>query len=152
MKKTTFVISLALILAFVLSPAVVQSQPGGGGYGSGMGPGMMGPGRDPQYQPPSEPLDEKDAKANYNRGKTVYRNNCQLCHGVNGDGNGPAAYSMYPKPADFTDPRFWKLTTHEKISETILYGRGMMPPFRFSPENIKALIDYISHFKKSNRK
>lgn len=41
MKKTAFFISLALISAFVLSPAAVQSQPGRG-YGYGMGPGMMG--------------------------------------------------------------------------------------------------------------
>ncbi len=49
MKKTVFIISLAMTLAFVLSPAAVQSQPGRGygygmgpGYGYGMGPGMMG--------------------------------------------------------------------------------------------------------------
>jgi hypothetical protein len=50
MKKTIFIISLALAVAFVLSPAAVQSQPGRGGYGYGMGyghgygmgPGMMG--------------------------------------------------------------------------------------------------------------
>ena len=40
MKKTIFVISLALAVAFVLGTATVQSQPGRGGYG--MGPGMMG--------------------------------------------------------------------------------------------------------------
>ena len=40
MKKTIFVISVALAVAFVLGTATVQSQPGRGGYG--MGPGMMG--------------------------------------------------------------------------------------------------------------
>jgi hypothetical protein len=47
MKKTIFVISLALAMAFVLGAATVQSQPGRGGYGYGMGPGYgygMGPG------------------------------------------------------------------------------------------------------------
>ena len=42
MKKTIFIISLALAVAFVLGTATVQSQPGRGGYGYGMGPGMMG--------------------------------------------------------------------------------------------------------------
>ena len=42
MKKTIFFLTLALAMAFVLCPAVVQSQPGRGGYGYGMGPGMMG--------------------------------------------------------------------------------------------------------------
>ena len=40
MKKTIFIISLALAVTFVLGTATVQSQPGRGGYG--MGPGMMG--------------------------------------------------------------------------------------------------------------
>jgi len=42
MKKTIFIISLALAVAFILGTAAVQSQPGRGGYG--MGPGMMGGG------------------------------------------------------------------------------------------------------------
>jgi len=53
MKKTVFVISLVLAVAFVFGTATVQSQPGRGGYGMGrgmmgdyggygMGPGMMG--------------------------------------------------------------------------------------------------------------
>jgi len=41
MKKTIFVILLALA-AFVLGTATVQSQLDRGGYGYGMGPGMMG--------------------------------------------------------------------------------------------------------------
>jgi hypothetical protein len=41
MKKIIFVISLALA-AFVLGTATVRCQPDRGGYGYGMGPGMMG--------------------------------------------------------------------------------------------------------------
>jgi hypothetical protein len=45
MKKTIFVISLALAVAFVLGAVTVQSQPRRGGYGYGMGSGYgMGPG------------------------------------------------------------------------------------------------------------
>ena len=47
MKKNILIVSLALVVAFVLGTAVVQSQPGRGGYGYGMGPGYgygMGPG------------------------------------------------------------------------------------------------------------
>ncbi|TFH48264.1 MAG: hypothetical protein E4G92_03830 [Bacteroidia bacterium] len=42
MKKTIFIISVALAVTFVLGTAKVQSQTGRGGYGYGMGPGMMG--------------------------------------------------------------------------------------------------------------
>jgi len=47
MKKTIFIVSLALMAALVFCPAAVQGQPGRGGYGYGMGPGYgygMGPG------------------------------------------------------------------------------------------------------------
>jgi hypothetical protein len=45
MKKTIFVISLALAVALAAGIATVQSQPTRGGYGYGMGSGYgMGPG------------------------------------------------------------------------------------------------------------
>ena len=45
MKKTIFIVSLALAVALGLCPATVQSQPGRGGHGYGMNPGYgMGPG------------------------------------------------------------------------------------------------------------
>jgi hypothetical protein len=47
MKKKIFIISMALVVAFVLGAAVVHSQPGRGGYG--YGPGMMGGGYGPGY-------------------------------------------------------------------------------------------------------
>jgi mono/diheme cytochrome c family protein len=89
----------------------------------------------------------------YSSGETLYESTCQFCHGVAGDGNGPAASALNPKPKDFTDPEFWKNTNNEKIARTIMSGHGRgMPAFRFLPEDIKAVIDYISHFKKSSGK
>lgn len=44
MKKTIFIVSLVLAVAFVLGAATVQSQPGRRGYGHGMDQGMMGGG------------------------------------------------------------------------------------------------------------
>jgi mono/diheme cytochrome c family protein len=37
------------------------------------------------------------------RGKEIYDAKCAVCHGVKGDGKGPAAASLQVKPADFTD-------------------------------------------------
>ncbi len=34
-------------------------------------------------------------------GKTIYAARCEICHGVDGDGNGPAATSLDPGPRDF---------------------------------------------------
>lgn len=39
------------------------------------------------------------------RGATVYAVNCVSCHGANGDGNGPAAKALLPRPADLTHKR-----------------------------------------------
>ncbi len=40
---------------------------------------------------------------NLNRGKEVFLQRCVGCHGLKGDGKGPAAPFMSPPPADFTD-------------------------------------------------
>src|SRR2546430_15757761 len=37
------------------------------------------------------------------RGKEVFLQRCVGCHGLKGDGKGPAATFMSPPPADFTD-------------------------------------------------
>jgi len=40
---------------------------------------------------------------NKHAGATFYRDNCATCHGVNGDGDGPRAYFISPRPIAFTD-------------------------------------------------
>ena len=87
------------------------------------------------------------------RGETLYLSKCQFCHGDGGNGNGPAASALNPRPRNFTDPLFWKYTNNEKIAQTIRNGHGRgMPAFTFSPEDIKAIVDYISHLIKSGGK
>jgi len=34
-------------------------------------------------------------------GKAIYTQRCEVCHGVEGDGNGPAAVNLDPRPRDF---------------------------------------------------
>jgi len=96
---------------------------------------------------------QNTASRDYSSGQHVYESTCQFCHGVAGDGKGPAASALSPRPKDFTDPQFWKELNSEKIAQTIRSGHGRgMPAFRFSPEDIRAVIDYISHFKKGGGK
>ncbi len=93
----------------------------------------------------------KSAKgADYERGKTLYESKCLMCHGADGKGNGPAAVAFNPKPANFTNPDFWKQKDIDKyITDTIENGHGLMPAFNFKPDEIRAIIDYLSHtFKK----
>lgn len=103
------------------------------------------------YSQPQE--SQTAASQDFSRGAALYGSRCQFCHGVGGDGNGPAASALNPRPKDFTDPRFWNDTSNERIGRTILSGHGRgMPAFTFSTEDIKSVIDYISHFRKSSVK
>jgi mono/diheme cytochrome c family protein len=81
----------------------------------------------------------------YDQGKKLYSTKCQICHGVKGDGNGPAGEALSPKPADFTSPKFWQGDVDKKITDTIENGHGMMPSFDLKATEIKEIIDYLSH-------
>lgn len=78
-------------------------------------------------------------------GKKIFEGNCEICHGKNGAGDGPASVSLNPKPADFRSPAFWQKTTRQQMEHTIKNGKGMMPAFSFSEEKVKAVLDYITH-------
>jgi cytochrome c oxidase cbb3-type subunit 2 len=56
---------------------------------------------DRSYWLSSNPLPVTEG--NLLRGKEVFLQRCVGCHGVKGDGKGPAATFMSPPPADFTD-------------------------------------------------
>lgn len=87
----------------------------------------------------------------YDRGKMLYNSKCQLCHGVKGDGKGSAAAYLGSKPADFTDPNFWKDHDDKKIAATIENGQDEMPAIELKPDELKALIDYLHNFKPSSK-
>lgn len=65
--------------------------------------------------PPQEMRDEYDAIKSHvnvnssavaNAGRGIYMQNCAVCHGVKGKGNGPVSMTMAKKPANFTRPFF----------------------------------------------
>jgi mono/diheme cytochrome c family protein len=82
-------------------------------------------------------------------GESLYKAKCQICHGANGRGDGPAAAALNPKPANFTNPSFWQNNAGAKISRTVKNGKGIMPAFNLDDDEIKAITDYMAHtFKK----
>ena len=94
----------------------------------------------------------------YEKGKTLYKNKCQFCHGMRGDGKGPAAESLLMHPEDFTTSEFWqddvekKIDAEKKIEDTIEKGKEMMPAFNLEAGEIKATILYMSNtFKKQSK-
>jgi len=76
-------------------------------------------------------------------GKAVYDQHCAACHGLNGDGNGPAAVWLYPKPRHFNSGLFkikstpvGFLPTDDDLLQTITRGMpgSSMPSFTYLSE------------------
>ena len=88
-------------------------------------------------------------------GEQTYERQCLACHGAEGDGEGEAAYLLYPRPRDFTVGRYrlvstWDTTpTDEDLFRTI--SRGMpgssMPSWAHLSEQTRwGLVHYIKRF------
>jgi len=102
----------------------------------------------------SQNIIAQSSKTNdYEKGEAIYKNKCQFCHGIMGDGKGPASEPLLGHPEDFTDSKFWKDDVPKKIDETISKGKQMMPAFDLEPGQIKAITVYITGtFKNSTQK
>ncbi len=86
------------------------------------------------------------AKGQYKRGHRVYETRCEVCHGVNGDGKGPAAAHYDPRPTNFGDPKFWQRKDIDQfITKTIQEGHGTMPAIDLKPYELRGVISYLSH-------
>jgi hypothetical protein len=59
-------------------------------------------------------------------GRVYYGYYCLMCHGENGDGNGPVGQSYVPKPTDLSSPTVARLTDAQLYSR-MLHGEGHDP-------------------------
>ena len=102
-------------------------------------------------QTPTEPV-------SLDNGRNLYMSNCQVCHGLAGQGDGPIASQLDPKPAILADP---KLTGDELtkpydnfqiinvgIANTAMVGWGD----RFSEKELWDLTYFIRTFSNKNVK
>ncbi len=55
-------------------------------------------------------------------GRAFYLDNCATCHGANGDGNGPRAYFIFPKPRNFLDPVVRRAFNRQALFNGIKHG------------------------------
>ena len=81
----------------------------------------------------------------------IYRENCAICHGDNGDGNTRTRSGLRPPPRNFTTMTAAMELTRERMIQSVTYGRkgtGMMAhKDRLTPEEIASVVDYIrEHF------
>ena len=86
------------------------------------------------------------------RGKTLFKEQCVICHGENGDGAGKFAYLMNPRPRDFRQGNFKIATTENQIPTDAdlirTLTRGMpgsaMPPWGHLPKSdLQALVRFV---------
>lgn len=84
-----------------------------------------------------------DAVTGVKLGEPLFRENCVICHGKAGKGDGEAAAAMKPRPRSLTDKNVQAQTDGElfwKISE----GREAMPGWKSISEKERwSLVHYI---------
>ncbi|MFQ5689432.1 MAG: c-type cytochrome [Gemmatimonadota bacterium] len=87
------------------------------------------------------------------RGARLFRRNCTVCHGQEGKGDGPAAASLRPPPANLTDPKRVGGLSFEDMVGVVTAGKGFMPSFAkvLSPQDRKAVVHYVRTLSASGR-
>jgi mono/diheme cytochrome c family protein len=60
----------------------------------------------------------------------LYTDNCVLCHGEKGMGDGPGAKTIKVKPANFTDEKMMAAETDGSLFWKMSNGRGPMPAWK----------------------
>ena len=78
-------------------------------------------------------------------GAESFRENCQGCHGIHGEGNGPTAKTLIIKPANFTDGKLMGGETDGSLFWKMSKGRGAMPAWedQLSDKERWQLVVYI---------
>ena len=107
-----------------------------------------------QPAPPDSPKDSSLAPG-LEAGKAVYAQHCAACHGVKGDGAGPATVWLFPRPRNFSAGLFkikstpgMALPTDEDLLGTVTRGMpgSSMPSFTYlSDSERRKAVQYIKY-------
>ena len=83
-------------------------------------------------------------------GSELFETNCAACHGPKGDGDGPAAAALDPKPRTLSSKELRSKVSDERIAKVIKDGgaanglSATMPPWsQFTDAQIKSLVAHI---------
>ena len=89
----------------------------------------------------------KSAKGDAAKGRAFYDANCATCHGIAGDGKGPRAYFINPKPRDFRDASFRARSNRPMLFAAVANGRNgtEMPAWNkvLSDQQIADVAEYV---------
>jgi mono/diheme cytochrome c family protein len=101
------------------------------------------------------PATSSNTGATVRVGQQVYEQHCAACHGINGEGNGPAAVWLYPKPRRFNSGLFkirstpsGFLPTDDDLFRTVTRGMpgSSMPSFTYLSEaERRDVVQYVKY-------
>jgi putative ABC transport system permease protein len=83
--------------------------------------------------------------------KSAYEENCLMCHGEAGKGDGPMAGMLKERPSDLTDTKNFTEMTDGEIFWIITKGVKPMPPFenKISEDNRWGLVNLMRSMSKT---
>ena len=84
----------------------------------------------------------------------LFTDNCVLCHGEKGMGDGPGAKTIKVKPANFTDAKLMAAETDGSLFWKMSNGRGPMPSWKdtLTDKERWELVGYIRKLTKDAAK
>lgn len=91
--------------------------------------------------------------------KRIFETRCVVCHGSKGEGDGPGAAAIEPKPRKFSDATWLSSVTDEHLSQVIIGGGAAvklspaMPPnpdLKDKPDVVAALVQVVRSFGGEN--
>jgi cbb3-type cytochrome c oxidase subunit III len=104
---------------------------------------------------PASTADAQDGAA-LEAGRKVYDKHCAQCHGEKGDGQGPAAPHLLPRPRDFTAGKYklrttasGQLPTDDDLKRVVRLGMPYtsMPPWpSLTDAEVGAVVQYLKTF------
>ena len=113
----------------------------------------------PNAQPESGPAHRRTTTASADgindKAKQMFATVCATCHGSDGQGDGPAAKALDPKPRNYTDTSWQASVTDEQIRKTILMGGAAVgkspmmpasPDLDSKPEVVEGLVKIVRKF------
>jgi mono/diheme cytochrome c family protein len=86
-----------------------------------------------------------DLSSDMKRGTQLYSRNCASCHGVRGEGNGPGAPGLHPRPMNLSEQEY----TRDRLSFSLWNGVAgtAMPAWRdLSPSDLAAVAEVTRRF------
>lgn len=84
-------------------------------------------------------------------GRAIFEANCTACHGLAGDGRGPAAGPLKVKPTDFTQPAWWGTRTDPEVAAAIRASKPGSPMTAFAKLDDAQVADLVAYLRSLSR-